>query len=136
MTLIICFCSANFSSSWCSSARENLGYASVAPTLVGVGQNATVNLWVYPLPTTYAYMPYFNGFYGVTVTFVRPDGTKDTFMPTDGTGAYVAGETQALGALFFTYYAPNMAGNWSVSFTMPAQNITDSSGTVHILRMH
>jgi hypothetical protein len=64
------------------------------------------------------------------VTFVKPDGTKDTFMPTDGTGAYVAGETQALGALYFTDYAPDMAGNWSVSFTMTAQNITDSSGTV------
>ena len=63
------------------------------------------------------------------MTFVKPDGTKDTFMPTDATGAYAAGQTQSLGALFF-YYTPNMAGNWSVSFTMPAQNITDSTGTV------
>ena len=50
-------------------------------------------------------------------------------MPVDGTGAYVAGQMQSLGALYF-FYKPNMAGNWSVSFTMPAQNITDSSGTV------
>ena len=109
--------------------EKTVGYISVAPTLVGVGQTATVNLWVFPLPTTYAYASYFNGFYGVTVTFVKPDGTKDTFMPIDGTGQYVAGQTQSLGALFF-FYTPNMAGNWSVSFTMPAQNITDSSGTV------
>ena len=66
-----------------------------------------------------------NGFYGITVTFVKPDGTKDTFTPTDATGAYAAGETRVTGALFF-YYTPDMAGNWSVSFTMPAQNITDS----------
>ena len=64
------------------------------------------------------------------VTFVRPDGTKDTFMPTDGTGSYIAGQMQSLGALFFTDWAPNMAGNWSVSFTIPAQNITDTRGTV------
>jgi hypothetical protein len=113
--------------------EKTVGFASVAPTLVGVGQQLTVNLWVFPLPTTYAYKPDWNGFYGLTVTFVRPDGTKDTFMPVDGTGQYVAGETQALGALYFTTYAPSMAGNWSLSFTMPAQNITDSSGTVQYL---
>ncbi len=113
--------------------EKTVGYVSVAPTLIGVGQTATVNLWVFPLPTTNAYSPYYNGYYGVTVTFVRPDGTKDTFMPTDETGSYIPGETEALGSLFFTHWAPNMAGNWSVSFTMPAQNITDSSGTVQYL---
>jgi len=113
--------------------EKTVGFASVAPTLIGVGQAPTVNLWVYPLPTTYAYLPYFKGFSGLTVTFVRPDGTQDTFMPTDDTGQYVAGETQSLGALFFTHYVPNMVGNWSVSFTLPAQNLTDSSGTVQFL---
>jgi hypothetical protein len=129
MTVIMAFAQPSTAQVGIPQPEATRGYASVAPTLVGVGQEATVNLWVFPLPTTSAYKPYFNGFYGVTVTFVRPDGTKDTFMPTDGTGSYVAGETQALGAIYFTY-APNMAGNWSVSFTMPAQNITDSSGTV------
>ena len=71
------------------------------------------------------------GYNGITVTFVRPDGTKDTFMPIDETGQYVAGETQSLGAIYF-YYAPNMVGNWSVSFTMPAQNITDIQETVQL----
>jgi hypothetical protein len=109
--------------------EKTAGYITVAPTLIGVGQTLTCNAWVFPLPTTYNYGPYFNGFYGVTVTFIKPDGTKDTFMPTDGTGAYVPGQMQSLGALFF-FYKPSMAGNWSVSWTMPAQNITDSSGTV------
>ena len=67
--------------------EKTQGYASVAPKLIGVGQTLTVNLWVYPLPTTDAYQPYFQGFSGLTVTFVKPDGTKDTFMPTDGTGS-------------------------------------------------
>ena len=109
--------------------EKTVGYISVAPTLVGVGQKATVNLWVLPLPTDMLYAGYFNGYTGITVTFVKPDGTKDSFQPVDGTGNYVAGETEATGSLYFTY-APDEAGNWSVTFTMPAQNVTDYSGTV------
>ena len=109
--------------------EKTAGYISVAPTHLGVGQTATVNLWIYPLPNTYVYQPYFKGFDGVTVTFTKPDGTEDTFKPIDGTGQYEPGQTQSLGALYF-YYEPDMAGNWSVSFTMPAQNITDKTGTV------
>jgi hypothetical protein len=129
MTLMMTFVQTTSGQAGVPQPEKTAGYASVAPTLVGVGQEATVNLWVFPLPTTYNYGSYFNGFYGVTVTFVKPDGTKDTFMPTDGTGSYAPGQMQALGALFF-FYKPSMAGNWSVSFTMPAQNITDASGTV------
>jgi len=105
------------------------GYISVAPTLIGVDQSATVNLWVFPMPTNYAYRPYFKGFEGVTVTFTKPDGTKDTFAPVDGTGQFAAGQTQSLGGIYFSY-APDMEGNWSVSFTMPEQNLTDNTGTV------
>ncbi len=109
--------------------EKTAGYISVAPTLIGVGQTATVNLWVFPLPTTYSYLPYFKGFTGIEVTFVKPDGTEDTFMPVDGTGQFVAGQSESLGSIYF-YYEPDMAGNWSVTFTMPEQNVTDSSGTV------
>ncbi|MGD6808876.1 MAG: PQQ-binding-like beta-propeller repeat protein [Candidatus Bathyarchaeia archaeon] len=50
-------------------------------------------------------------------------------MPVDATCLYEAGQTESLGAIFF-YYEPDMAGNWSVTFTMPDQNLTDVSGTV------
>ncbi len=109
--------------------EKTVGFISVAPKLVGVDQEATVNLFIYPIPTNYAYRPYFKGYFGVTVTFVKPDGTKDTFMPVDGTGMFKPGQTQSLGAIYF-FYKPDMPGNWSVSFTMPDQNITDSTGTV------
>jgi hypothetical protein len=109
--------------------EKTVGYISVAPKLVGVDQTATVNLWIFPIPTTYLYSPWTNGYLGITVTFTKPDGTKDTFQPVSGTGHYVAGETEATGSLYF-FYAPDMAGNWSASFTMPAQNITDNTGTV------
>lgn len=108
---------------------KTVGYVSVAPKLIGVGQEATVNLWVFPLPTNYLYLAYYKGFSGVTVTFVKPDGTKDTFKPLDGTGLYPAGQFTSLGSLYFLY-KPDKVGNWSVSFTMPDQNITDSTGTV------
>jgi outer membrane protein assembly factor BamB len=129
MTLVMAFAQSGLAQVGVPQPVKTVGYISVAPTLVGVGQNATVNLWVFPMPTNYAYRPFFDGFRGVEVTFVRPDGTKDTFLPVDGTGQYDPGQMQSLGAIFFTY-APDMAGNWSVSFTMPAQNLTDSSGTV------
>ena len=132
MTLMMTFAQPGLAQIGVPQPEKTVGYITVAPTLVGVGQQLTVNLWINPLPTDYRYYPYYNGFNGITVTFVKPDGTKDTFMPTDATGIYVAGQTQSLGAIYF-FYAPSTAGNWSVSFTMPAQNLTDSTGTVQYL---
>jgi hypothetical protein len=111
---------------------KTVGYITVAPTLIGVGQTATVNLWIFPLPDNYFYQASYLGFNGITVTFIKPNGTKDTFAPVDATGIYDPGQTQSLGALYF-YYEPDMAGDWSVSFTMPAQDITDSTGTVQYM---
>ncbi|HLN46137.1 MAG TPA: PQQ-binding-like beta-propeller repeat protein [Candidatus Sulfotelmatobacter sp.] len=129
MTLMMVLSQPSLAQVGIPQPEKTVGYISVAPKLVGVGQEATVNLWIFPLPTTYSYQPYFKGFTEITVTFIKPDGTKDTFMPIDGTGQYVPGQTQALGAIYF-YYAPSMAGNWSVTFTMPEQNVTDKTGTV------
>jgi hypothetical protein len=129
MTLITALAQPGLAQVGVPQPEKTVGYISVAPTHLGVDQEATVILWVYPLPNNYVYTAYFQGFFGITVSFIKPDGTKDTFMPVDGTGQYIAGETSSLGSMFFTY-APDMAGNWSVIFTMPEQNITDSSGTV------
>lgn len=129
MTLMMAFTQSSLAQIGIPQPVKTVGYITVAPTLVGVGQQLTTNLWINPMPTDYKYYPYYDGFRGITVTFVRPDGTKDTFMPTDATCIYDPGQTQSLGAINF-FYAPNMAGDWSVSFTMPAQNLTDSTGTV------
>jgi hypothetical protein len=129
MSLMMAFIQPSLGQVGVPQPVKTAGYITVAPTLVGVGQQLTTNLWTNPMPTGYKYYPYYDGFKGITVTFVKPDGTKDTFMPTDATGIYVPGQTQSLGAINF-FYAPDMAGNWSVSFTMPAQNLTDSTGTV------
>ena len=125
MTVIIAFAQPGLAQIGVIQPERTSGYISAAPLLIGVGQPLTVNLWIFPLPTLPNDQPGFYGFKGISVTFVKPDGTKDTFMPTDGTGVYPAGQTQAMAALYF-FYTPNMAGNWSLSFTMPAQSITDT----------
>jgi len=114
--------------------RQTAGHIDVAPHLIGVGQQATVNLWVNPWAEDYGMVAWYGGpnngtYTGITVTFTRPDGTKDTFTPTDAINVYPAGVLDGLSSMFF-YYAPNMAGNWSVTMSMPAQNMTDSTGTV------
>ena len=67
---------------------KTAGFISVAPNPIGVGQSAVVNLWIQPNPqspdgsiTDIAASNV--GYANVTVTFTRPDGTNDTFMPTD-----------------------------------------------------
>src|SRR4030067_653035 len=127
VSMIMAFAQPTLAQIGVPQPEKTTGYIDVAPRLLGVGQEATVNLFIYPIPTNYIYRPYYDGYRGVTVTFVKPDGTKDSFMPVDGTHQYAPGQTQSLGAIFF-FYKPNMAGNWSVSFTMPAQNITDTTG--------
>jgi hypothetical protein len=129
MTLIIAFAEPSLAQIGVPQPEKTIGYIDVSPHLVGVGQEATVNLFVYPIPTDMAYLGYYDGYRGVVVTFVKPDGTKDSFKPVDGTGVYDPGQTQSLGALYF-FYKPDMVGNWSVSFTMPDQNLTDTTGTV------
>lgn len=114
--------------------RETSGFISVAPEVIGVGQQALVTLWVTPLPTNYAGYTYYGvprgqSFEGITVTFIKPDGTTDTFMPRDANEHYNAGEADGGSSLFF-YYTPEMEGEWSVTMTVPAQNFTDWSGTV------
>jgi len=132
MTLIMAFAQPSLAQIGVPQPEKTVGYITVAPTLIGVGQQLTVNLWLFPLPQDYLYGNYYPSFSGVTVTFIKPDGTQDTFAPVDATGAYAAGHVELTASLFF-YYTPQMAGNWSVSFTMPAQNITDSTGTVQYL---
>lgn len=107
---------------------ETGAFIAVAPNPVGLGQTVVVNAWIDPLPQ----MPFGDlgnivnsnvGFANTTVTFVRPDGTKDTFMPQDPSLAAIgigAGWTESVGALYF-YYVPNMVGNWSVTFKFPGQ---------------
>jgi hypothetical protein len=108
--------------------RKTTAYIDVAPTLIGVGQEAACTIFILPRPVTYSgEAPYQTGYTGVTVTFAKPDGTTDTFLPQIPSGAYPAGAVDTLGMLIFNY-KPNMAGDWSVTVHVPAGNFTDNLG--------
>jgi outer membrane protein assembly factor BamB len=108
--------------------RKTTSYIDVAPSVIGVGQEAACTIFIVPRPVTYSGAPpYPAGYTGVTVMFTRPDGTTDTFMPQIPSGAYPAGAVDTLGMLIFNY-APDMAGDWSVTVSVPAQNFTDDTG--------
>src|SRR4030067_1178906 len=127
VSMIMAFAQPTFAQIGVPQPEKTTGYIDVAPRLLGVGQEATINLFIYPIPTNYIYRPYYKGYVGVTVTFVKPDGTKDMFMSLDGAHQYAPGQTQCLGAIFF-FYKPDMAANWSVSFTMVALSIAGTTG--------
>jgi outer membrane protein assembly factor BamB len=115
---------------------KTAGFISVAPNPIGVGQSAVVNLWIQPNPqspdgsiTDIAASNV--GYANVTITFTRPDGTNDTFMPTDESFiqahlGIAPGWTESVGAMYFIY-TPTVAGNWSVTFSFPGQLFTEKS---------
>ncbi len=123
--------------------RKTGSYIAVSPKVVGLGQEVVVNAWINPAPagpTFYAQdlaRIMGTGFSNITVTFTRPDGTKDTFQPLDASFAQLgrtnlAGSTTSVGTLRF-YYKPDQVGDWSVTFTFPGQTFTTegSNDTVY-----
>jgi hypothetical protein len=111
--------------------RKTRAFLSVAPTTIGIDQQLTVNAIIYPSPASPEYSWMSESFKGVTVTFTRPDGTTDSFMPTDASGGLGAGETEMIGAIWF-YYKPDQVGTWSVTFSFPGQTFTEPNSTVTV----
>jgi hypothetical protein len=79
-------------------------FLSFSPNPIGVGQELLVNVWSIPAPGAN------RAHTGYTVTFTKPDGTKDVVGPFN---SFVADGTN-----WFTYI-PKQAGNYSVQFTYP-----------------
>jgi len=79
-------------------------FLSFSPNPIGVNQELLVNVWSIPAPGAN------RAHTGYTVTFTKPDGTKDVIGPFN---SYVADGTN-----WFTY-KPDQAGNWTVQFTYP-----------------
>src|SRR4030066_373207 len=109
--------------------RPTGAFISTNPDLIGINQELTVNLWVYPSPNgpnfemgrTYPMI-----FHDIMVAFTRPDGSKDTFMPLHGSYEALVlklGETDEVGTMWFLY-KPNQIGAWSVSFSFPGETYT------------
>src|SRR4030066_2515041 len=120
--------------------RPTGAYISTNPDLIGLNQEITVNLWVYPSPngpnfemgTTHPMV-----FNDLEVTFTRPDGSKDIFKPMHGSAAYgsfgyVAGQTDEVGGLWFLY-KPNKVGTWTVQFTWPGKTFVEGNWSVYFV---
>src|SRR3990170_899426 len=109
--------------------RPTGAFISTNPDLIGINQELTVNLWVYPSPNgpnfemgrTYPMI-----FHNIAVTFTMPDGSKDTFMPLHGSYEALGlkpGDADEVGTMWFLY-KPNQIGAWSVSFSFPGETFT------------
>jgi hypothetical protein len=96
---------------------ETLAYMSFRPNPVGVGQSILVNLWLEP-PIHVSH--YFKGY---TVTFTKPDGTKDTVT----INSFRADTTA------WFEYTLETVGTWKIKFDFlggffPAGNYTVAAG--------
>jgi outer membrane protein assembly factor BamB len=109
--------------------RDTTAYLSVAPERLGIDQNLTVLLWVYPSPATRNFDWHQKGFKDITITFTRPDGTTDTFMPQEEGGLLPPGTTEMIGSIWF-FYSPDQIGTWTSQFSMPEQTIGEGSEAV------
>ena len=83
-----------------------VAYISVSPNPVGLNQEILVNFWTTPPPAANRYLA------GLTVTFIKPDGTQVTEGPyhtyvADGTG-------------WFTYKV-DQVGQWQAKMDFPGQ---------------
>jgi hypothetical protein len=85
-----------------SVIMEGKIFLSFSPNPIGKGQELLVNVWSIPAPGAN------RAHTGYTVTFTKPDGTKDVIGPFN---SFVADGTN-----WFTY-KPNQVGNWTVQFT-------------------
>ncbi len=105
--------------------RPTFTTVAVSPTLVGLNQQILVDIIINPAPNnpTYNAIPY-PAYANVTCTITLPDGTKDTFMPTDNAvtsqnkGVATPGLSAASGHLLFTY-TPTKVGNYSITANCP-----------------
>ena len=90
----------------------------------------TINLWVFPPPAG----PYFEGggaiaflprFDNITITFTKPDGSKDTFAPIEGSNiGLAAGQTETGGTIGSIIYQTKLAiGVHSLAF--PGETFND-----------
>ncbi len=84
-----------------SVIMEGKVFLSFSPNPIGVDQELLVNVWSIPAPGAN------RAHTGYTVTFTKPDGTKDVIGPFN---SFVADGTN-----WFTYI-PDQAGNWTVQF--------------------
>ena len=99
--------------------RKTGAYITVNPKTVGIGQTLTVNAFILPSPSGPQYEWFDYWFSNLTVTFTRPDGSTDSFMPQEP--GLEAGRTEMGSGFIYFYYKPNAVGAWSVKISFPGE---------------
>ena len=112
--------------------RVTIPYLDVQPKLIGLDQPLLVNIFIFPPPEDALLFAQGDGFRfeNLTITFTKPDGTTDSFMPQEGNNVLPPGMTDRLGTLWLYYY-PDQTGNWSVKYSMPGQTIAPEGFAVY-----
>jgi hypothetical protein len=87
-----------------SVSLDTIAYMSYRPNPIGLGQPLLINVWLEP-PTHYSrYLG------GLTVTFTKPDGTKETIGPI----TTYQGDSTA-----WFEYTVDQVGTWKIKFDFP-----------------
>jgi outer membrane protein assembly factor BamB len=110
--------------------RATYTEVGISPAVIGLGQETTINIMTYPGPSgpTYDAQSLVDGLVGgfsnISITVVKPDGTKETFMPIDETlaqaGIEVPGQAEIVGHLQFKY-KPTALGTYNFTASFPGK---------------
>jgi outer membrane protein assembly factor BamB len=113
--------------------RDTYTEVGVSPKIVGLGQEATINIMTYPGPSgpTYEAQSLVHGLLGgfsdISVTVTKPNGQTETFMPIDETlqraGIEVPGQAEIVGHLQFPF-KPDQIGTYSFTASFPGKTYT------------
>lgn len=113
--------------------RPTYTEVGISPTLIGLDQEAVINIMTYPGPSgpTYDAQSLVGGLTGgysnISITITHPDGTKETFMPIDNTlehaGISIPGQAQIVGHLQFIF-KPTSIGNYTFAASFPGKIYT------------
>jgi hypothetical protein len=91
-------------------------YLAVSPNPVGLGQQATLEMWLgQPNPTASGLVG--SRWTNLAIAVTKPDGTTETLGPFTANDASFA----------IAYYTPNQIGNYTFKFTFPGQHVTGVS---------
>ncbi|MDR2707815.1 MAG: PQQ-binding-like beta-propeller repeat protein [Nitrososphaerota archaeon] len=113
--------------------RDTYTEVGVSPKIVGLGQDALINIMTYPGPSGPTYEAQslveglLGGFSNISITVTKPNGQTETFMPIDETleraGIVVPGQAEIVGHLQF-YYKPDQIGTYSFTASFPGKTYT------------
>jgi len=91
-------------------------FLAVSPNPVGVGQQATLEMWLgQPNPTASGLVG--SRWTNFTIAVTKPDGTTETLGPFTANDA----------SFSIAYYTPNQIGNYTFKFTFSGQHVTGVS---------